>query len=74
MSNRHLRGSRITLITVAVGLLWGVVVAGIGIVGLTETGNQPGDAQAMAKIVVVEALLAGAGTLYICLKYFRHRL
>ena len=74
MNNHHLRGSQIILIALTVGGLWGLVIAGIGILGLVKTGNQPGDAQAMTKIVIVEALFAVGGTAYFCLKHFRRRL
>lgn len=73
MSNRRLRGRQVILTAVIVGTLWAFVVAGVGILALANTGNQPGDAQAIAKLVVAEALIAAAGTLYICLKHFWRR-
>ena len=73
MDNRRLSGKQVLLIAVSVGLLWGLVIAGSGVIYLVQSGNQPDDLQAILKVAAVEGLFIMVGTFYICRKYFWHR-
>jgi hypothetical protein len=73
MDNRRFSTKQALLLAVSIGLSWGLVITGFGVIYLAKSGNQPDDLQAILKVAAVEGLFIMVGTFYICRRYFWRR-